>query len=60
MSDLVDFSAIADRLNVKVATVRQWDQRKYLEFPDPELSLATGRLWNWDTIERWAKDTGRL
>jgi hypothetical protein len=28
--------------------------------PDPKVTLAMGPLWSWSTIERWARETGRL
>jgi predicted DNA-binding transcriptional regulator AlpA len=28
-------------------------------FPAPEASLATGRVWSREAIEKWARETGR-
>jgi predicted DNA-binding transcriptional regulator AlpA len=29
-------------------------------FPEPEATLATGRVWTREAVEAWAKATGRL
>ena len=29
------------------------------EFPDPEASLARGRVWSSDKVRTWAETTGR-
>jgi predicted DNA-binding transcriptional regulator AlpA len=29
-------------------------------FPAPSVDLPTGRLWEREEIERWARETGRL
>jgi hypothetical protein len=28
-------------------------------FPEPELELASGRIWSRSAFEKWAKATGR-
>jgi hypothetical protein len=56
--DLVDIERVAARLLVKRETVRMWRHREIL--PDPEWYLNGGPIWRWETIERWAKETGRL
>ena len=49
---------IAERLGVARATVDTWRQRGVLPAPDWHVS---GRpLWDWPTVESWARDTGRL
>ena len=59
MSDPVIVSTrdIANRLNVAHRTVYQWRNRGI--FPDPDLKDAPP-LWDWPTVEAWAKETGRL
>ena len=49
---------IAERLGVKRATVDIWRIRKVL--PDPEWTISGNPAWNWPTIQRWARETGRL
>lgn len=49
---------IAERLDVKRATVDQWLQRDLL--PPPEWKVGGRPAWNWATIRRWAVETGRL
>jgi len=49
--DLVSVREIAERLNVKTATVHQWRYRGLL--PDPDYQLAVGHIWNWSTINEW-------
>lgn len=49
---------IAERLGVDPKTAQQWRFRKLLPEPD---ALVSGRpVWQWRTIERWARETGRL
>ena len=58
MNDLVDQPLIAERLNVPRDTVQKWRSRGVLPLPDyPELSTP---IWDWETIEEWATNTGRL
>lgn len=58
MVDVVDVAEIAHRLGVRRQTVHQWRHRDVL--PDPDWPLDVGPVWLWDTIERWARETGRL
>ena len=58
MTDLVDIEAVAQRLDVQRQTVRMWRYRDLL--PKPEWMLNGGPVWRWATIEKWAKETGRL
>jgi hypothetical protein len=30
------------------------------DFPAPEVELASGRVWEREAVEKWAKATGRL
>lgn len=55
--DLVGAQEIAHRLGVAVATVHQWRYRSLL--PKPDWRLAMGDVWRWESIEEWAKMTGR-
>jgi hypothetical protein len=56
--DLVDLRGISRRLEVPMDTVYKWRFRDLLPEPDyPEISHP---IWNWETIEAWARDTGRL
>ena len=58
--DLVGVPEIAERLGVTVHAVRRWRQRS-LAFPDPLAIVATSvPVWEWRTVERWARATGRL
>jgi hypothetical protein len=56
---LVSTNEIADRLGVKPETVHMWRYRD-LGFPEPDWQLAIGPVWDWPTVEAWAKQTGRL
>lgn len=56
--DLVDITAIAERLSVPKDTVNKWRHRGLL--PDPDHPLAVGPVWEWDTIKYWAETTARI
>ena len=56
---VVDAHSIADRLGVKPVTVRQW-RRRGLGFPEPHVRLRCGPVWDWNVVETWARETGRL
>lgn len=58
MTDPVGTGEIAERLNVKHQTVRQWKARGLL--PVPTWKLGSRPVWEWSAIEAWAKETGRL
>jgi predicted DNA-binding transcriptional regulator AlpA len=49
---------IAARLDVQRGTVDQWIQRGI--FPESRWTVGGRPAWSWDTVEKWAKDTGRL
>jgi hypothetical protein len=57
--DIVGMVEIADRLGVARQTPRQWQQRKLLPAPDAVVSWDIP-VWRWATIEKWAKETGRM
>ena len=48
---------IAELLSVKVSTVTKWREREL--FPEPDHKTARADLWQHDTIEAWARETGR-
>jgi hypothetical protein len=57
MTDLVDINLIAERLGVRLDTVNKWRHREILPAPDyPELASP---VWDWETIRKWAEETGR-
>ena len=55
---LVSTQEIALRLGVKHKTVYTWRARGVL--PEPDFDLGVGPVWLWETIEAWARETGRL
>lgn len=48
---------IAERLEVRRATVHQWRQRALL--PDPDLTVSGTPVWYAGTVDAWAMATGR-
>lgn len=54
----VGATEIAARLGVTRPTVDQWGQRRLL--PGPDWTVGGRPAWRWSTIERWARETGRL
>jgi predicted DNA-binding transcriptional regulator AlpA len=54
---LVGSAEIASMLDVS----RQYVDRlsKTPDFPEPEVTLVSGRVWSREAIETWAKATGR-
>lgn len=56
--DPVGLAEIAERLGVRRQTAKDWKQRGLL--PAPEGTVSGAPTWNWPTIERWARKTGRL
>lgn len=57
-ADPVGIAEIAERLNVKRQTVDIWRHRDLL--PEPRWMVGGRPAWNWDDIEKWARDSGRL
>lgn len=56
---------IADRLGVQLNTVHVWQTRRgnltqAAGMPEPDTTASGTPLWNWATIEKWARETGRL
>lgn len=51
--DLVSVTEIAQRLGTTPGTVQAW-RRRDIGFPTPLVTLATGPVWAWSDIERWA------
>jgi hypothetical protein len=56
--DLVGEKEIADRLGVQPGTVHQWRKRDLL--PEPTAEVSGVPVWEWSTIDAWARATGRL
>ena len=50
---LVSSREIADRLGVKIDTVRKWRNRD-LGFPSPLVELAIGPVWDWEDVKEWS------
>lgn len=60
MDQLVGTAEIAERLDVRRASlVHAWIAR-YPEFPQPVARLSAGLVWAWPDVEAWARKTGRL
>lgn len=51
--ELVDVTAIAERLNVRPDTVHKWRQR-HATFPAPFAQLAVGPIWLWPDVAAWS------
>ncbi len=56
--DPVGVAEIAERLGVRPQTAQVWRYRKLL--PDPAYVVSGQPAWDWSTIEKWARETGRL
>lgn len=55
---LVGVAEIAAMLGVTRQRVNQLVREE--GFPGPEAELSAGRIWLRETIEAWARETGRL
>ena len=53
----VGLAEIAGRLGVQRDTVDKWRTRGLL--PPPRWTVGGRPAWAWDTIVRWANETGR-
>ena len=56
--DPVGIRDIGGRLGVQHNTVTMWRKRGLL--PEPRWTVSGNLAWNWPTIEKWARETGRL
>lgn len=50
---MVSVTEIAQRLGRSVGAIHQ-ARRRHADFPAPLATLATGPVWAWSDIERWA------
>jgi predicted DNA-binding transcriptional regulator AlpA len=57
-TELVIAADIAQRLGVSRARVSVLANRS--DFPRPVGRLGRSAVWRWASVERWARDTGRL
>jgi predicted DNA-binding transcriptional regulator AlpA len=57
-TELVIAADIAERLRVSRARVSVLATRT--DFPRPIGRLGRSAVWRWTSVERWARDTGRL
>ncbi len=57
-ADQVGAAEVAQRLHVKLQTVRTWRHRKLM--PAPCRTVSGQPVWDWAEIEKWARQTGRL
>jgi hypothetical protein len=56
--DPVGLAEIDERLGVVHGTSRKWRSRNL--FPEPDFTVSTYPAWKWETVEAWARETGRL
>jgi predicted DNA-binding transcriptional regulator AlpA len=57
-TELVVAADIAERLRISRARVSVLAKRS--GFPRPVGRLGRSDVWRWTSVERWARDTGRL
>ncbi|MBA3382892.1 MAG: DNA-binding protein [Actinobacteria bacterium] len=57
-TELVIAADIAERLRISRARVSVLAGRP--DFPRPVGRLGRSEVWRWTSVERWARDTGRL
>jgi predicted DNA-binding transcriptional regulator AlpA len=57
-TELVIAADIADRLRISRARVSVLATRP--AFPRPVGRLGRSDVWRWTSVERWARETGRL
>jgi predicted site-specific integrase-resolvase len=56
--ELVGLVEIAERCGVARQTARQWRHRGLL--PEPGWMVSGAPIWEWRTIEEWARSSGRV
>ena len=56
--DLVGTHEISMRCGVSRSAVSNWKIR-YSDFPEPFTVLATGEIYHWPDVMRWAKRNGK-
>ncbi len=54
---VLGLTEVAKTLGVSVRTLQRYLANEDLEFPEPVVVLARGRLWARRDVERWAKRT---
>jgi prophage regulatory protein len=57
-TELVVAADIAERLGISRARVSVLASRS--DFPRPVGRLGRSAVWRWASVERWARETGRL
>ena len=57
-TELVIAADIAQRLGISRARVSVLASRS--DFPRPVGRLGRSDVWRWTSVERWARETGRL
>jgi predicted DNA-binding transcriptional regulator AlpA len=57
-TELVIAADIAERLGISRARVSVLTARP--GFPRPVGRLGRSEVWQWSSVERWARETGRL
>jgi predicted DNA-binding transcriptional regulator AlpA len=57
-TELVIAADIAELLGISRARVHVLVNRP--DFPRPVGRLGRSEVWRWTSVERWARDTGRL
>jgi hypothetical protein len=58
--ELVSASEIAKALRLSHPDRVHQLARRDVRFPRPVRTLRIGRIWRWQDVERWARDSGRL
>ncbi len=57
-TELVVAADIAERLRISRARVSVLAQRS--DFPRPVGRFGRSDVWRWPSVQRWARETGRL
>lgn len=58
LTDPVSLAEIAHRLKVRLQTPRMWRHRGVM--PPPLFTVSGVPVWDWPTVEDWARRTRRL